>query len=68
MNGAKIADFLIDITPELLRFGRDLLQLHGNPETVVREIQDRRVEVAQRRAANDAALVEKYRSTEPEKG
>jgi hypothetical protein len=60
----KDIEFLVEIAPDLLKFGNDLFHLFkGDAHAAKQEISDRRAEITRRREENDAALKDKYPET-----
>lgn len=56
-----IFEFITRLAPHLLKLGRDLYELFdGNLDAAAAEIEDRRADIARRRARNDEALRQKY--------
>lgn len=55
-------DFVQKLLPTLVSVGKELYELFdGDIDLAVAELEDRRKEIAERRAKNDAALRDKYR-------
>lgn len=57
----EVLDFFVAVAPHLLGFARDLYELFdGDPQAATAEIEDRRADIARRRARNDEALRRKH--------
>ena len=66
-NAKDVLEFMTKVGPPLLDFAGDLFEMFdGDGDQAVVEIEDRRADIARRRARNDEALRAKHASKDEE--